>query len=438
MNKTINLVDDLEKYVPKHFSYILKDLRWFRYIVLMGGRSSMKSWQAAAKTLDQSFDDDTDQVVFQNDLTHAREGAHKLLIETIERLNYQELFEYSTATNGKLTIINKVTNNKIIFREFKNEDKIKGLEGYKHIWIDEADQCSEQAFQKIDDSLRTYYDTSIILTFNPVSPFSWLKTKFIDITVCDEYKVDLDSNRHHNPIGYNETPEGLWLNRTSNILVHWSSYLQNPFLPSNYFERKDRERDQNEPYWKVNDMGFFGAPEGLVFPNFEIRDFDYSQFDLYQGVDWGDTHPNFFLKVAINELEKTIYVCEEFAGTNMPIEHIRDTIKKIASKGIIYADSAGKTLIRFCKDGGINMIPVDKTKVSVEDQIKKLKSYKIVSSSKNTWFNKQAYLYKYPKNGNKDTPIKLNDDGYDCLRYALYTWFGGGQKSSSGKAKFRI
>ena len=38
------------------------------------------------------------------------------------------------------------------------------------------------------------------------------------------------------------------------------------------------------------------------------------------------------------------------------------------------------------------------------------------------WFNKQAYLYKYPENGIKDTPVKQNDDGYDCLRYALYTW----------------
>jgi hypothetical protein len=75
------------------------------------------------------------------------------------------------------------------------------------------------------------------------------------------------------------------------------------------------------------------------------------------------------------------------------------------------------------QDAGINMDKVDKTIMTVEEQITVLKSYKIVSRPENIWFNKQAYLYKYPANGLKDTPIKANDDGYDCLRYALFSWF---------------
>lgn len=435
MNTTIDLEKDFTEYVPDHYSYITKSLKWFRYVVLMGGRSSMKSWQAARKVQDNSFDDDTDQVIFQKNLAHARENTHKLLIETIERSGYGEFFEYSTSASGNLTIYNKTIMkgidskgrpiyNKIIFREFKNEDSIKGLEGFRHVWIDEADQMSLSSFQKIDDSLRTFDNTNIYLTFNPVSPFCWIKTKFIDTSMSDEFKQSIPLNRYHTPKGYNDVPEGLWLNREEGIIIHWTSYLQNQFIPQNYFDRKDRERDQNPTYWQVNDMGFFGAPEGLVFPNFEIRDFDYSQFDLYQGVDWGDTHPNFFLKVAVNDVEKEIYVCEEYAGCNLPIEEIRDTIKKMAAPGVIYADSAAPTLIRYMQEVGIDMDKVDKTKVTVEDQIKKLKSYKIVSRPENTWFNKQAYLYKYPDSGLKDTPKKINDDGYDCLRYALFTWFG--------------
>lgn len=382
----------------------------------------MKSWQAADKIINNSFDENTDQVVFQKIVKNARENTHKLLVDTIRRFNYDGVFQYSTAENGKYTIVNKASGSKIIFREFKDPDNIKGLEGFRHVWIDEADQCSIEAFNKIDDSLRRYADTNIILTFNPVSPFCWIKTKLIDITVCDEYKTPGYEYRHHTPDEYDIIPEGLWLNRKDSILVHWSSYLQNSFLPQNYFERKDRERKQNLDYWKVNDLGFFGSPEGLVFPNFEIRDFDYSQFNLYEGIDWGWTHPFFYLKVAVSEQEKVIYVCEEFAGINLKNETIKDYLKA-KSNCLIYADSAEPKTIDDFLFSGINITGVNKSAMTVEEQIRILQTYKIVSHTKNKFFNKQAYLYKYPENGLKDTPVKINDDGYDCLRYALFEWF---------------
>ena len=429
-----------KKWVFPHFQYEYrkKYIEGIRYFVDKGGRSSAKSWHKAKKFVKRSFSADTDQIIFQKHLTGANKGTRKLIVQTIKRLGLIDHFEIP---KSNYTITNKKTGCVIEFSEFKDEDKIKGAEGFRHYWIDEADQCSYEAFQKIDDTLRSYDDTTGDLTFNPVSPFCWIKTKLIDLVVGDDTCIT-ESYKYYNKIGDEVTIEdyeeylndsdlpvikkvcigGLWISKERKVAVHHSTYLMNNKLPKNYMEKKDIERLDNFDFWIVNDMGEFGSPEGVVLPNFEIRDFDYSQLDGSSGLDFGWTHPLMLIKSYVSELEKTIYVWGEFGGSKIENESLLEHILK-NDYGFVWADSAEPKTINYLKKNGVNIKGVNKSKMTVDEQLKRLQSYKIVSHSENTIFNIQIYLYKYPDNNKKDTPLKENDDGVDALRYSQHSWF---------------
>jgi len=423
------------------FLFTSKYTTGIRYFIFKGGRSSAKSWHVAMLFVKRSFYKDTDQIIFQKNLTGAEKGTRKLIIQTIRRFGLTSFFY---APKSRYTITNIKTECVIEFAEFKDEDKIKGAEGFRHYWIDEADQCPKESFTKIDDTFRTYEDTTGFLTFNPVSPFVWIKTDFIDPVINNENCIDVEYSYYFKS-GDEATESdydlylmdseknkevkrlvswGLWVCKELNTIVHHSTYLVNTKLPISYMKNKILQRTQNFVFWCINDMGEFGSPEGLVLPNFEIRDFDDSQFDYKHGLDWGWTHPFFLLPIHVSESQKEIYVGKEFAGAQLRNSTIIEHIKR-NNYGRILADSAEPKSINEFLDAGIDISGVNKSLSTVEDQLRILQDYKIISLPGNTHFNRQAYLYKYPDNGKKDTPIKINDDGYDALRYALNDWLNG-------------
>ena len=429
------------EHVPSHFEYLHKNLKAFRYLVLMGGRSSMKSWSIATLVIARAVSQSScDQVVFQHDITHAREGTHKLLTETIKRLGFSHLFQFTEATTGSLTITNTINGNKIIFREFKKEDKVKGLESYRHVWIDEADQMTESAFNKLNDTLRTYKDTTLALTFNPVSPFCWIKTRFVDKAMSEEFSINNPINRYHNVKGFKELPEGLWGNRKRRILIHWSSYLQNQFLSDEWFEERDTLFNEKEAYWRINEMGYFGTPEGLIFSGFEVKEFDEEMLSdkLRYGLDWGWVHPATVMKTAL--VNNTLYIIDEIYESYLENEKLYD---KIVLKGWddehIQADSAEPKSIQTMKRLGLRKItPVNKKSASVVEQLKIMQGYKIVihPRCKNTITEFYSYKWKTDKDRNSmEEPVKVGDDAIDAVRYSLNDVLTVKFKPRSKKAK---
>jgi phage terminase large subunit len=387
----------------------------------------MKSWSVANKFICRAIDTpDCDQVVFQNDLTHAREGTHKLLTETIKRLGFEDQFQFTEASTGSLTIINTLNGNKIIFREFKKEDKVKGLESYRHVWIDEADQMTESAFDKLNDTLRTFKDTTITFTFNPVSPFCWLKTRFVDETMQDRLKIDNPLNRHHKKKYYEDKneiiPEGLWGNKEDRILIHWSTYLQNQFLSNEWFYERDKRYSNNLAKWKINEIGYFGSPEGLCFNNFRVESFDDEVLDhKNRGLDWGWTDPATVSETSFKNGK--LYVCDEIYGSGKSNRVLANDIK---NKGwdnlLIRADEAEPKSINDLNDFGCRLIKTNKKKTGVlVQQYKIMQDWEIIIHSRCKETIKEFYSHKWKKDkdGNStDEPEDKYNHLIDAIRYS--------------------
>lgn len=68
-----------------------------------------------------------------------------------------------------------------------------------------------------------------------------------------------------------------------------STYKDNKFLEQSIVDAiESRRGDGNNNFWRVYGLGELGIAEGLVFNNFEQKNFDINGFEKYRnGVDWG-------------------------------------------------------------------------------------------------------------------------------------------------------
>ena len=76
--------------------------------------------------------------------------------------------------------------NKIRLRGLDTSGKIKGMKGYRKVYLDELDQFAMDDWKELNRRLRGEENQQIIASWNPVSENHWIKTKFIDLTDWEE------------------------------------------------------------------------------------------------------------------------------------------------------------------------------------------------------------------------------------------------------------
>jgi PBSX family phage terminase large subunit len=82
----------------------------------------------------------------------------------------------------------------IVFKGIDSEGKIKGIEGFKYILLDELDHYSEEEFMQANLSLRGMQGQKIFATWNPVDENIWIK-KYIDRLQWDELPLTIKGNK---------------------------------------------------------------------------------------------------------------------------------------------------------------------------------------------------------------------------------------------------
>lgn len=230
-------------------------------------------------------------------------------------------------------------------------------------------------------------------------------------------------------IDYNPT-NAFWVHK--NILVNEpekailikSTYKDNPFLEQSIIDSiESRRGDGNNNFWRVYGMGELGIAEGLVFSNFEQKDFDIEAFENYRnGVDWGFSQDPFaYVRCAIEG--KNLYVCKEIYQKGLLNKDSAPMVKKIVRDEIVRCDSAEPKSVAEFRQLGLNAISVRKGAGSVESGVKYLQAFEhiyIHPSCPNTYDEFCNYQWKLDKNG-EEMPEPIDDFNHaiDALRYAL-------------------
>ena len=384
-----------------------------RYRVLKGGKGSKKSTTTALNLIYRLMKyPESNILVVRAVMNTHRDSTFAQLKWAQEKLGVSHLWKN---TVSPLEMIYLPTGQKILFRGFDDVLKLASTtveKGYLcWVWIEEAFEIGSEAdFEKLDLSVPRgnvpdHLFKQTTLTFNPWSEKHWLKKRFFD-----SERPDVDS--------------------------YSTNYLINEFLDATDRAVFERLKEENPRRYAVSGLGEWGIAEGLIYENWEVKDFNPAelgketkeewQYASFFGLDYGYTNdPTAFIAFAVNPLKKQIWIYDEHYETRMLNS---DIAKMITEKGYakerIRADAAEPKSNDDLKRLGIARIaPSVKGKDSIVNGISKIQEYKIFvkPSCKNTIAELSSYCWKKDKSDNGiNVPEDTNNHLMDAMRYAFY------------------
>lgn len=384
-----------------------------RYRVLKGGKGSKKSTTTALNHIVRLMQYPKANLLVVRAVANTHRDSTFAQLEWAQRqLNVSHLWK-NTVSPMEMTYV--PTGQKILFRGFDDVLKLASTTvstGYLcWVWIEEAFEIrSEDDFDKLDLSVPRgevpaplFKQTT--LTFNPWSETHWLKSRFFDV-------------------------------ERENVRTYTTNYLINEWLDDTDRAVFERMKEQNARKYAVAGLGEWGIAEGLVYENWEVKDFDPSglgvenkeewKFKHFFGLDYGYTNdPTAFIAFAVNNVDKEIYIYDEHYQTKMLNSDIAAMItSKGCAKEIIRADAAEPKSNADLKRMGIQRImPSVKGKDSVMHGITEIQEYKIYVKPEcvNTITELSSYCFAKDKDDRGlNKPEDFNNHLMDALRYGFY------------------
>lgn len=388
------------KYRPLLDPKIRKSLN-IRYIILTGGRGSGKSVAGSHFLHDVSFDNDNVILHTRFTMTSAKISVIPEFEQVINSRNSAEFFDSS---NNQ--IINKLTGSAINFKGLKTGSltqtaQLKSVTNL-NIWLlDEAEELNDESvFDDVDESIRRQdYENIIILllnTYRITKDHFIYKRFFEDKGIFEDY--------------YNGVKD--------NVLYIHTDYTDNiENLSESFLNIVNDTKEKKPDKYEYRYLGKFrNKPEGVIFENWKIGEFDNS-LSFQFGLDFGfNPDPDAFVKVAIDRKRGKIYCDECFYANNQKVNELKDNVGRYAKRNnLIIAESANPRLIKELRSQ-FNIKPVIKRAGSIYEGIRIMQDYEIIVTKDS--LNLQKELNNYAWDDKKSgIPIDEYNHLIDAIRY---------------------
>ena len=384
-----------------------------RYRVCKGSRASKKSKTAALFFIYSMMKyPGANLLVTRKVYRTLKDSCFSDLKWAINRLGVQD---YWSVKESPLEIIYIPTGQKILFRGLDDPLKVTSITvetgNLCWAWIEEAYEINkEQDFNMLDESIRGTVEEplykQITLTFNPWNERHWLKKRFFDVE--DE-----------------------------NIMAKTTNYMCNEWLDDSDKKLFEDMKKNNPRRYQVAGLGNWGIVEGLVYENWEEKEFDVNEISKRKGVksafglDFGYTNdPSAFFCGLIDVANKEIYVFDEIYKNAMKNRQIaEEIIRKGYGKEKIVADSQEPKSIDELYDLGLKGIRKSrKGRDSINNGVQYIQDYKIIIHPRCVNFITEISNYMWDKD-KFDNPINKPVDDFnhlmDAMRYALESYSKG-------------
>ena len=330
-------------------------------------------------------------------------------------INKLQVNDYWSIKESPLEIIYIPTGQKILFRGLDDPLKVTSITvetgNLCWAWVEEAYEINrEQDFNMLDESIRGVVEEplfkQITITFNPWNERHWIKKRFFDTE--DE-----------------------------NIMAKTTNYMCNEWLDESDKKLFEDMKKNNPRRYQVAGLGNWGIVEGLVYENWEEKEFDVNEISKRKGVksafglDFGYTNdPSAFFCGLIDVANKEIYVFDEIYKKAMKNRQIaEEIIRKGYGKEKIVADSQEPKSIDELYDLGLKGIRKSrKGKDSINNGVQYIQDYKIIIHPRCVNFITEISNYMWDKD-KFDNPVNKPVDDFnhlmDAMRYALESYSKG-------------
>lgn len=381
-----------------YMPYLKKDKRTQ---IFFGGSSSGKSFFLAQRTVMDNLNG-ANYLIVRNVGATLRNSTFNEIKKAIYSMGIAHLYKIN---EGAMSVTCLRNGKQILFSGLDNVEKLKSITPangvLERIWIEEATEIKREAYMQLKKRLRgrSNFSKSITLSFNPILKEHWIYKEF--------FQMWDDTKRKY---------------EDKDLCILKTTYKDNKFLTPDDIYSLENEGD---PYFRdVYTYGNWGILGNIVFRNWHVEDLSdrKDRFDnIYNGLDFGYTNPNAFVRVHVDEENKKIYVFDELYKSGQTYEELKNDLLKHAGTEYITCDCEDGRAIFTLNSYGIRAIPAKKGADSVLFGINWLKGYEIIvdTSCQNFRNEIQAYHWDEDKHGNTlERPVKKNDHLLDALRYA--------------------
>lgn len=355
-------------------------------------------------------------------------GANLLVIRKVYRtlkdscftdlkwaINRLQVNDYWDIKESPLEMVYIPTGQKILFRGLDDSLKVTSITvetgNLCWAWLEEAYEINkEQDFNMLDESIRGKIEgplyKQITLTLNPWNERHWIKKRFFDV-------------------------------KDENVMAKTTNYMCNEWLDESDKKLFEDMKKNNPRRYQVAGLGEWGIVEGLVYENWEEKEFDVNEISKRKGVksafglDFGYTNdPSAFFCGLIDVANKEIYVFDEIYKNAMKNRQIaEEIIRKGYGKEKIVADSQEPKSIDELYDLGLKGIRKSrKGKDSINNGVQYIQDYKIIIHPRCVNFITEISNYMWDKD-KFDNPINkpVGDFNHlmDAMRYALESYSKG-------------
>ena len=369
-----------------------------RYYITTGGRGSSKSFSLATFILLLTYEKGHNVLFTRYTMTSASTSIIPEMTEKIEMMNLDKHF-----TVNKTDITNNITGNRIYFRGLKTGSgnqtaALKSLNGITTWILDEAEEMpDEKLFDKIDLSVRSKdAKNRVIMVLNPATKAHWIYNRFF---------------------------ERRGLNGGDNVSVEDTTYIHTTYLDNlkhldtTFVDNIERMKVERPEEYKTQILGGWRAvAEGVIFPNWELKEFNPNGDYYGLGIDFGFSNDaTGATLISINKKEKSIYLKEVLYKTGLTTSEIAYKLKGYKDS-LAIGDSAEPRLLHELKHSyGMNIKPSIKGQGSINLGIALLQEYKLYvdNGSRNLITELNNYTWKE----GKDVAIDDFNHLIDGIRY---------------------
>lgn len=172
--------------------FILNDIlkhSEIRTVLVYGGKSSAKTVSICQLLVKECYVKQSNVIAFRKESTIIKTTLKKSFNLAIDKMYLYPAFE-------KLELSYRTDSSEIILKGLDDEEKAKGIESYKYVYLDELNHFTEQDYTQFNLSLRGIEGQKIFASWNPVDENSWVKKELVDKYefVDSEWKLPCESS----------------------------------------------------------------------------------------------------------------------------------------------------------------------------------------------------------------------------------------------------
>lgn len=381
-----------------------------RFFILTGGRGSAKSFSVGAFLMQLSFEQNNKILFTRQTMTSAHLSIIPEFQEKIEIIGANDFFDIK-----KSEIFNKRSNSEIIFKGLKTSSgdqtaNLKSLQGISTWVLDEAEELTdERTFDKINLSIRQKgVQNRIILILNPATKEHWIYKRFFE-----DAGVEEGFNGIKNDVTY----------------IH-TTYLDNyNNLDKSFINEVERIKVSNPLKYNHTILGgWLNRAEGVIFSNWSIGNFIDTGYSFF-GQDYGfSIDPTTLIKCAIDRKTKTMFVKQYLYQNGLTTSQIAEFNKRYTENKLIIADSAEPRLIAELKNKGCNIKGIKKPLII--ERIALMQDWVIIVDPESTDIIKEFNNYVW-HDKKSNTPIDSYNHCIDPISYVLWDVIGAPKQTIS-------